>query len=154
MKHLAWRLLFERAEHWILQLIRSGMASISAAVGDYALLILLVEVFDVPAVRASIFGFCLGLFISYLFTALWIFPGADHGHHRLQLFFFVLTAGTGLLLHTGLMILFVEEVGLYYVLAKVFSMLAAFLWNFLFRKITHTQLKQLSRETYGRQARE
>jgi hypothetical protein len=66
MRHLAWRLLFERAEHWILQLVRSGMASVSAAVGDYGLLILLVEVFAVRAVRASVFGFLFGLFISYL----------------------------------------------------------------------------------------
>jgi putative flippase GtrA len=144
MKHLAWRLLFERAEHWLLQLIRSGMASISAAAGDYAVLILLVEVFDVPAVRASVASFSVGLFISYLFTALWIFPGAEHGHHRLQLLFFVLTAGTALLLHTGLMILFVEKLGMYYVLAKAISMLAAFLWNFFFRRITHMQLKQKS----------
>jgi putative flippase GtrA len=145
MKHLAWRLLFERAENWILQLVRSGMASISAAAGDYALLILLVEIFDVRAVTASVFGFLLGLFISYLFTALWIFPGTEHGRHRLQLLFFLLTAGSALLIHTGLMIVFVEELDLYYVLAKAISLLAAFLWNFLFRRITHTQLKQISR---------
>lgn len=145
MKHLAWRLLFERAEHWILQLIRSGMASMSAAAGDYALLILLVEAFDIRAVQASVFGFLLGLLISYLFTALWIFPGADHGRHRLQLLFFLLTAGTALLIHTGLMILLVEELGVYYVLAKAMSLLAAFLWNFMFRRITHTQLKQIGR---------
>lgn len=120
------------------------MASISAAVGDYGLLILLVEVADVPAVRASIFGFIFGLFIGYVLNNLWIFPGADHGYHRLQLLFFLIAAGTGLLLHTGLMILFVEELDLYYVLAKVISMLAAFLWNFALRKITHSQLKQIS----------
>jgi putative flippase GtrA len=146
MKHLAWRLLFERAEHWILQLIRSGMASVSAAVGDYGLLILLVEVFAVRAVRASVFGFLFGLFISYLFTTLWIFPGSDHGHHRLQLFFFVLTAGTALVLHTGLMVLFVEELDLYYVFAKALSMLAAFMWNFSFRKLAHIYLTEKSRQ--------
>jgi putative flippase GtrA len=144
MKHLAWRLLFERAEHWILQLARSGVASMSAAAGDYALLIILVELAGMPAVRASIFGFLLGLLISYLFTALWIFPGHEHGLHGLQLLFFLLAAGTGLLLHTGLMILFVEELELYYVLAKALSLLATFGWNFLFRRITHTQLKQMS----------
>ena len=145
MKRLAWRLLFERAEHWFLQLARSGVASISAAAGDYSLLIVLVEIFDVPAVRASVFGFLLGLFMSYLFTALWIFPGAEHGLHGLQLLFFLLAAGTGLAIHTGLMVLFVEEIGIYYVLSKAFSLVAAFSWNFLVRRMTHLQLKQISR---------
>ncbi|MFP4373331.1 MAG: GtrA family protein [Spirochaetaceae bacterium] len=145
MKHLAWRLLFERAEHWILQLIRSGMASISAAVGDYGLLILLVESFGMRAVRASVFAFLFGLCINYLFTALWVFPGSDHGHHRLQLFYFILTAGTALVLHTALMVLFVEQLGMYYVPAKALSMVAAFLWNFSFRKITHIHLTEKSR---------
>ena len=141
MKHFAWRLFFSRAEHWIFQFLRAGMASISAAVGDYGLLILLVEVFAMAAVKASVFGFILGLTISYLFTALWIFPAREHGRHKLQLLFFLITAGTGLLLHTGLMVLLVEELGVYYVIAKALSLTGAFLWNFIFRRITHIQLK-------------
>jgi putative flippase GtrA len=145
MKHLAWRLFFERAEHWFLQLARSGMASVSAAVCDYALLILLVELFEVPAVRASVFGFLLGLSISYLFTALWIFPGHEHGRHSLQLLFFLLAAGSGLAVHTGLMVLLIERLELYYVLAKALTLVAVFGWNFILRRITHVQLKQISR---------
>ncbi|MFP3959985.1 MAG: GtrA family protein [Spirochaetaceae bacterium] len=146
MKRLAWRLLFERAEHWIVRLIRSGLASVPAAVGDYSLLVFLVEVFGVPAVRASIFSFIFGMSINYLFMTFWVFPGDEHGRRDLQFVFFAITAGTGLLVHTGVMYLLIVYVELFYVLAKALSLFAAFLWNFLWRWVTHNQLKRIPRQ--------
>lgn len=135
------RLFVDRADHWVVQLIRASAASLGAALGDYALLVVAVEVWNTPVVWTSAAGVVFGHVISFILHTLWIFPGADHGYHKTQMVLFVAIGASGLLLHSGLMYMFERFSPLHYLIAKTVSVLVMFLWGFLLRRTSHRRLK-------------
>jgi putative flippase GtrA len=134
------RLLFDRPDHWFIELFRSVIVSLSAAVGDYTLLIVLVELAQAPVVITSMAGVVFGHLISYLLHTLWIFPGHDHGYHKTQMVLFIAVGASGLLLHSGLMYLFTRHTSLHYILAKTASVFTMFVWGFVLRRTSHRLL--------------
>jgi putative flippase GtrA len=134
------RLLIDRPDHWFIELFRAALVSLSAAVGDYALLITLVELADTPVVATSAAGVVFGHVISYLLHTWWIFPGGDHGYHKTQMVLFIAVGASGLLLHSGLMYLFSRFTVVHYVIAKTISVLTMFLWGFVLRRTSHRVL--------------
>jgi putative flippase GtrA len=110
MRHLLHRhsrtLFVDRADHWIVQLVRAVAVSLIAAVGDYALLVSAVELLNTPVVWTSVAGVVFGHIITYILHTLWIFSGHDHGYHKTQFVLFVGIGASGLLVHSGLMHLF------------------------------------------------
>lgn len=134
------RLLIDRPDHWFIELFRAVIVSLSAAVGDYTLLITLVEFANAPVVATSAAGVVFGHVISYLLHTLWIFPGRDHGYHKTQMVLFFAVGASGLLLHSGLMYLFSRYTSMYYLLAKTISVLTMFVWGFVLRRTSHRLL--------------
>lgn len=134
------RLFIARPGHWFIELLRSVAASLCAAVADYSLLIVLVEVAEVRAVEASVFGVVLGHVITYVINALWIFPSRDHGYYKTQFVLFATVGASGLAVHTVLMYVFAERLAVYYVVSKTISVVAMFLWGFLMRRLAQRYL--------------
>lgn len=135
-----YRLFIHRPDHWFIELLRSVAASLAAAVADYTSLILLVEFAMVRAVEASVVGVVLGHIITYVINSIWIFPGRDHGYHKVQFVLFVSVGASGLVVHTVLMYIFAEQLSVHYVIAKTISVIAMFLWGFLMRRLSHRYL--------------
>ena len=139
--HKHSRTLFvDRANHWFVQLVRAATVSLTAAIGDYTLLVTAVELLDTPVVWTSAAGVIFGHIITYVLHTLWIFPGHDHGYHKTQLVLFVGIGTSGLLIHSGLMHLFLRYTALHYLVAKTISVLVMFLWGFLLRRASHALL--------------
>jgi len=133
-------LFIDRPDHWFVQLVRAATVSLIAAVGDYTLLVTAVELLGTPVVWTSVAGVVFGHIITYILHTLWIFPGDDHGYHKTQLVLFVGIGASGLLVHSGLMHLFLRYTSLHYLIAKTISVLVMFLWGFLLRRSSHALL--------------
>ena len=140
LKHHLLRMIVHRPTHWFIELFRSVAASLIAAVGDYSLLIVLVEITGMRALEASVVGIILGHIITYVINTLWIFPGGDHGYHKTQFTLFIAAGASGMVIHTVLMFVFSERLGVYYVLAKTISVTTMFLWGFLMRRLIYLYL--------------
>ncbi|MFW5827159.1 MAG: GtrA family protein [Alkalispirochaeta sp.] len=139
--HRHSRTLFvDRADHWIVQFVRAVAVSLIAAVGDYTLLVSAVELLNTPVVWTSVAGVVFGHIITYILHTLWIFSGHDHGYHKTQFVLFMGIGASGLLVHSGLMHLFLRYTPLHYLIAKTISVVVMFLWGFLLRRSSHALL--------------
>lgn len=95
------------------------------------------------AVTASAVGVVAGQITSYLVHTLWIFPSSDHGYHRTQLVAFLTIGAISLAIHTVSMVALTTGLGLYYLLAKVISVLLMFSLGFLLRRFFHRYLQNV-----------
>ncbi|MFW5695909.1 MAG: GtrA family protein [Alkalispirochaeta sp.] len=133
-------LFVDHADHWLVQLIRAVAVSLIATVGDYTLLVSAVELLNTPVVWTSAAGVIFGHIITYILHTLWIFPGRDHGYHKTQFVLFAGVGASGLLVHSGMMHLFLRYTPLHYLIAKTISVLTMFLWDFILRRSSHALL--------------
>lgn len=137
------RIFRGRPKGWSVEVARSTIAAGISALVDYGILIPLVELAAVPAVQASAVGVVAGQITSYVVHTVWIFPSSDHGYHRTQLVAFLTIGAISLATHTASMVLLTTGLGLYYLLAKVISVLLMFSLGFLLRRQLHRYLQQV-----------
>lgn len=96
----------------------AGVGAIATAI-HYAVLLLLVEAGNVPAVAASSLGFACGAAFSYLANHRWTFARrADHSSAAVR---YVGMLGVGFALNAAVVWLLHNVLGLWYVAAQVFS---------------------------------
>jgi len=100
----------------------------AAAVGHYGLLIVLVELFGVPAVPASAAGFVVGGVISYLLNYRFVFR--SEGQHLPTAGKFVAVAVAGLGLNSAVMWVLTHWVGLHYLPAQIAATGTVMLWSY------------------------
>ena len=120
------------------------MAAAISAVVDYGILIPLVELAGMRPVTASALGVVAGQLTSYVIHTLWIFPSRDHGYHKTQLLAFLSIGAMSVAVHTFAMIVLTQIADLYYLLAKVISVLLMFSFGFLLRRYSHRRLDRRS----------
>ncbi|RMG53794.1 MAG: GtrA family protein [Gammaproteobacteria bacterium] len=111
------------------RLFRYGMVGASGTALHYAVLIMLVQLFGIDPVWATTAGALCGALLNYHLNYHWTF--ASRRPHREALSRFMLVAGSGLLLNTGLMALLVDGLGWYYLVAQVLTTALVFFWTYL-----------------------
>ena len=117
-----------RRPNWQLQFMQfAGVGAIGTA-AHYALLVMLVEMLGANAVTASTAGATLGALVNYLLNRRYTFRSDKR--HREALAKFLIIAALGLALNASFMFVFVEILGLYYLLAQVISTGLVLVWNF------------------------
>jgi putative flippase GtrA len=94
----------------------------------YLLLLALVMGWAVNPVLASALGFLAGLLVNYLLSHHWVFR--SRRRHLETAFKFLVIAGAGLALNTGLMQIAISMAGIHYLLAQVLATAVVLLWNF------------------------
>lgn len=115
------------------QVPRALFASVLAAVIDFVVLFLLVEVAGVHPLPAAITGYLVGGLLQYVLCSLWVFPAAPQNAATGFLAFTVLSlVGLGITWIT--MATLHDRAHVHYSLAKVAALALAFSWNFLSRK--------------------
>ncbi|MFP4510676.1 MAG: DUF1893 domain-containing protein [Spirochaetaceae bacterium] len=132
------------------EVLRSVFIAWCAAIGDYAVLIALVELAGVQPLGAATAAVVFGLTISLLGHTFWIFPGSDHGYHTTQTVLFVAIAVAGLMIHTGAMYVLSSAAVLHYLIDKTIAVTVMFTWGFLMRRIVHRILRKFRRAGNGR----
>lgn len=109
--------------------MRFAVVGIIGTVAHYVLLVMLVEMLAVNAVVASTAGATLGALVNYLLNRRYTFRSEKR--HGEALTKFLIIAASGLALNSSFMLLFVEILGVYYLLAQVVSTGLVLVWNFV-----------------------
>ena len=114
---------------WQLQFIQFASVGAVGTMAHYGLLVLLVEMLGVNSVAASTAGATLGALVNYVLNRRYTFRSEKR--HREALTKFLVIAASGLALNASFMLIFVETLGLYYLVAQVLSTGLVLVWNFI-----------------------
>lgn len=118
------------------QIIKFGLIGVIATLIDFAVLTGLVEIFGVHYLVSAAVGFLVANVFNYLFSMRYVFESRFTKEERNKEFLlFVLLSVFGLAFNQLFMWLFVEIVGLYYLIGKVLATGFVMLWNFISRKL-------------------
>lgn len=102
---------------------------------DYAVMILLKEIFLVSVLTASATGFVTALIFNYKYNMKHVFVDLKEGMTKLKSsIIFLTTSLVGLGFNQLIMYVLAERLQVYYILSKLFSIAAVGMWNFLSKK--------------------
>ncbi len=124
---IAWGLRQE-----FLRYAASGAAAFSA---DIVVYLTLVELLGVHYLQANVAGFAVGLVVSYVINVKWVFHHRVYsGATRKEMLIFVAIVITGLTISEVALASFVELAEIPHLVAKVFSNVFVFLFNYFTKK--------------------
>ena len=116
----------------IQQFLRFAGVGVIGTTGHYAVLIILVELFDYNPVFGSFLGFLTGALINYFLNRRYTF--ASNSRHAVALPKFILVAVVGMIINIMVMSALVETFDLQYLLAQVVATALVLIWNFSVNK--------------------
>ena len=114
--------------HLARQFLAFALVGAAAAAGHYGTLVLLVELLHMGAVAASLAGFVVGGMISYPLNRSLVFR-SSRAHSAAAPSFFAIAA-VAFVIDGVLMAVFVDRVGLNYLVAQILTTLALLTWTF------------------------
>ncbi len=113
-------------------LVSGGTATVSNLIILYAL----TDLLHIYYITSTVIAMSISTFISFGLQKFWTFEDGDHSKTSWQLPAYILLCIFNLGLNTLLVWIFVEQIGLWYILAQIISSgLIAFLTFFVFQKI-------------------
>ena len=129
-------ILIEPAEDTFLQFFRYIFVGGASFVADYALLHIITEAFGVPYLISGIISFIAGLCVNFALSKLLVFSAkSDKKQATKEFIVFAIIAVCGLGITEGLMWIFTEKLGWYYMLSKAVAAVIVLFWNFFMKKI-------------------
>lgn len=105
----------------------------TCAVLDLLFLYLMVNFLNVWYLIATTISFTMVSFLGYFGQKYFTFRNTERNHKK-QLTLFFTVAGTGLLINAGFMFIFVSLLGIWYIIANIFTKFIVLAWNFLANK--------------------
>ncbi|WP_226000497.1 GtrA family protein [Paenibacillus sp. BJ-4] len=96
-------------------------------------LVLLVELFKVPAVTATTIGFVVTLLVSYVLNRNWTFEPTGEGS-RTQFLKYLLVCSCGLLLNAALMYVTIHWIGWSYLIGEVLTTIIVPIHNYIWNR--------------------
>lgn len=124
-----------RADNVAVQLLRYGIAGLTAATVDTGLLALLTEVFGERLLLLwTAIAFSCGLATTYLLSINWVFSKRNM-NRAAELIIFIIIGLVGLGLTELLVWIFAIKLDWHYLLAKVTAATTVFIWNFTAKKL-------------------
>lgn len=100
---------------------------------DYGLLYGCTEYFAVYYFYSAAISFTVSVLVNYWLCVRFVFAGARHQTSR-QAALFIGSSVAGLGLNQLCMWFFVERLGLYYMLAKIFATFIVMFWNYVMKR--------------------
>jgi len=117
------------------EFLRYGISGTTAFACDFAVLVLLTELFEIHYLISNIAGYATGLIVSYLLNIKFVFKYRVFGHRQGQEFtYFTVIVLVGLALSEAAMYLLTEGAEINYMWAKVISVCLVFLFNYFAKK--------------------
>lgn len=118
------------------QIVKFGLVGAVATVLDFLILFALADFIGLHYLTAAALAFVAATLFNYAASMRYVFTSrfdAAEKHHELLLFVTLSVVGLGL--NQLLMWLFVDQVALHYLVAKVAATVFVMAWNFISRKI-------------------
>jgi len=111
------------------------VSGVAAVIVDYTVLLIITEQFGVHYMISNLGSYMAGLLVSYTLNTRWVFRYRKYEKKTAAEFsIFVLIVLVGLLISESMIYLLVEEYDLQYTWAKLMSIAAIFVFNFLAKK--------------------
>ncbi len=128
-------LLIEPTEDAFLQFFRYIFVGGASFAADYALLHIITEL-GVHYLVSGMISFIAGLCVNYALSKRLVFSKKTTGAEKAKEFsVFAIVAVFGLGITEGLMWLFTEKLGWYYMISKIAAAIIVLFWNFFMKKI-------------------
>ena len=125
----------DRSDDLKIQLLRYGIAGLTAATVDTGLLALLTELFGERLLLLwTAIAFTCGLATTYLMSIKWVFSNRTM-NQTAELLIFIVIGLVGLGLTELLVWVFAIKLGWHYLLAKITAATTVFIWNFSAKKL-------------------
>ena len=112
------------------QFFKYCVVGTSSALIDLGGLYLLVEYANFSVIPAATISFLVAVVNGYAFNRIWTFKSKASNYQK-QFVTFLLVALVGLALNTLFMFLFVEQIRIWYMFAKVLTSILVLGWSFL-----------------------
>lgn len=125
----------DRMRRLFTQICKFGMVGAICFCIDYALMTLLVELFDMVYLLAAAASFVVSTVVNYLLSMRYVFRGREDKNPLQELTVFVAMSVLGLGLNQLTMWIAVEFFHIYYGLAKVAATALVMIYNFISRKL-------------------
>ena len=118
----------------IKQILKFGIVGVIATLIDYALMLLLTEIFNVNYLLSSTLSFSVSVIFNYLASTKYVF---DVGHKQdfKDFIFFIVLSVIGLGINAFIMYLGVDKLYIDYRLVKIGATGIVMVYNFISRKI-------------------
>ena len=126
------KLFFEKNQDTRIQFLRYIFVGGAATVVDMGSLYIFTSIIGLNYLISAAIAFILGVTTNYLLCIAWIFEST--GKVKREIILFVVIGVGGLILNEIIIWLLVEEVGLYYMVAKAVAVVIVLGWNFGMRK--------------------
>lgn len=133
---MIYKLFLKDTDNWLIQLFRYFFVGGTAAVVNILFLYVLTDIFHLYYLISNVLSFIFGLITNYVLSKRFIFK-TDVGNKSLEFTVYGLIGVIGLVFDTGLLYLFTNFLGFYYMISKIFSTIIVFLWNFVARKLLY-----------------
>lgn len=114
----------------ILRFCVSGGASF---IVDYGLMVILKEFCGINYLIATAISFTVSVILNYILCVTWAFKGVDKNNKTAIVIFFI-TSVVGLGLNELFMWLFVDIAHVYYMIAKIITVVLVMIWNYITKK--------------------
>ena len=124
----------KKTDNSYLQFVKYFFASGIALVVDMGMLFVLTEYCHLYYLLSSTISFLLGIFITYLFSKLYIFNKTSVKNKTMEFSIFLLIGLIGLLLNNLFLYVLTEYFDVYYMFSKCIVVIITYLWNFFARK--------------------
>ena len=115
------------------QILRYLVVAVIATVLDFIVFYILVNKFNLYYLIGAGFGFLMGLIINHILCISFVFDKRKFNLEK-EIRFLISIGGMGILFTLGLMFIFTDIFGIYYVISRVVTIVIVFFWNFLIRK--------------------
>ncbi len=129
------KLLINKTDNTILQLLRYVFVGGVSFVFDFGVLYVLTQYFNVYYLISAAISFTIGLVINYLLSIMWVFNSRSFGNRILEFFTFALIGIIGLILNELFLWALTDLLFIYYLYSKMISTFILLFWNFFARKI-------------------
>lgn len=118
-----------------IQLWRFGITGFMAFLLDIGILYVLTEYFGIYYLAAALVSFVAAVLFQYCMGTKYIFGHREDMKPAAELVVFTVLSAVGLGMNEGIMWLFVEQVNIQYLAAKVLTTGIVMGWNFISRKL-------------------
>ena len=117
------------------QIAKFGIVGIIATVIDFAILIVLTELFGVDTVVSATISFTISVVFNYLASMRYVFKHRDGLSRQREFAIFLVLSIAGLIINDVMMWMGTEFTSVDYRIVKVVATFVVMIWNFVTRKV-------------------
>lgn len=125
----------DRMRRLLTQICKFGLVGVICFGIDYALMIVLTELFHIMYLVSAAISFVVSVAVNYILSMRYVFHGKEDKSRLQEMIIFVALSTLGLGLNQLTMWIAVEFFHVFYVLAKVAATILVMVYNFISRKL-------------------